>query len=103
MGNGWIYDNTYGPDWNSSTYYKDCVVTTLQLPGGANDSQWHHLCLITASTYTSGITFANRFSLNEGMGCDIAEIMVFTQALTLQEVKDNFNFFASRFGWTPVS
>jgi hypothetical protein len=103
MANGWIYDNTFGGDWNSATYYKDCVSTALQLPGGANDNQWHHNCLITASAYTSAITFANRFSLNEGMGCDIAEIMVFTQVLTLQQVKDNFNFFASRFGWTPVS
>ena len=103
MGNGWIYDNVFGSDWNSSTYYRDCVSLSLQLPGGANDSQWHHNTLITASAYTSGITFANRFSQNEGMGCDIAEIMVFTQALTLQQVKDNFNFFASRFGWTPVA
>ena len=100
---GWIYDNFFGSGWGSPSYYKDTLSLPLTLPGGANDSQWHHHCIIAPSPLTSAITFANRFSQNEGMGCDIAEIMVFTQALSLNEIKTNFNFFATRFGFTPVA
>lgn len=105
MANGWIYTGGYGGDWTGTTYYKDAVLTAFpaDLPTPLNDSQWHHITLVAPASYTTAMTMANRFSLNEGMGCDIGEIMFFTQTFTLQDVKNNFNFFASRFGWTPVS
>ena len=105
MASGYMYIGGNGGDWNGATYYKDAVLTSLPttLPAPLSDNLWHHNTLITTSAFTSAMTFGNRFSFNEGMGCDFGEIMVFSQVLTLQQVKDNYNFFASRFGLTPVS
>jgi len=107
LGGGWLYSSTgtdyIGTDWTSATYYRDAVNTTFSgnFIGALQDSTWHHVCLQRAS-FTSAITFLARYSLNETLGCDCGEIMIFTGALTAQQVKDNFNFFSSRFGWTPV-
>lgn len=105
LANGWLYTGgpPIGPDWTSATYYKDAVNTvfTGNPVADLQDSTWHHLCLQRAS-FTSAITFLARFSQNETLGCDCGEIMIFTSALTAQQVKDNYNFFSSRFGWTPV-
>jgi hypothetical protein len=107
LGNGYIYSTAggIGPDWTSGgTYYKDCVLTSISLAGSdqITDNQWHHLVYQRAA-WTGAVTFLARFSLNESAFADCGEVMIFTQALTLQQIKDNFNFFASRFGWTPVS
>jgi hypothetical protein len=107
LGSGFIYSTSggIGGDWTSGgTYYKDTVLTSMSLAGSdqITDNQWHHLVYQRAA-WTGAVTFLARFSLNESAFADCAEIMIFTQALTQQEVKDNFNFFASRFGWTPVS
>ena len=104
LGNGYMWSGATGSDWTGATYYKDCVSTAVpgNIPGSLYDSQWHHVCFIR-SAFTNATTYLARYSLNESLPGDCAEIMAFTQALTLQQVKDNFNFFASRFGWTPVS
>lgn len=107
LGNGWIYTTggSIGSDWTSAgIYYKDCVLTSMTLAGSdqSTDNQWHHFVYQRAA-WTGAVTFLARFSLNESAFSDCAEIMIFTQALTLQQVKDNFNFFASRFGWSPVA
>jgi hypothetical protein len=107
LANGWIYTTggTLGTDWTSGgTYYKDTVLTSMSLAGSdqSTDNQWHHFVYQRAA-WTGAVTFLARFSLNESAFADCGEIMIFTQALTQQQVKDNFNFFASRFGWTPVS
>jgi hypothetical protein len=103
LGTGYMWSGSTGPDWLSATYYRDCVATAVpsNIPGSLQDSTWHHVCFIR-SAFTNATTYLARFSLNESLGCDCAEIMAFTQSLSLQQVKDNFNFFASRFGWTPV-
>lgn len=107
LGSGYIYSTAggIGGDWTSGgTYYKDCIATSMSLAGSdqSTDNQWHHFVYQRAA-WTGAVTFLARFSLNESAFSDCAEIMIFTQALTLQQVKDNFNFFASRFGWTPVA
>jgi hypothetical protein len=107
LGNGWIATTsiTIGSDWTSAgIYYKDCIQTPMSQAGSdqSTDNQWHHFVYQRAA-WTGAVTFLARFSLNESAFSDCAEIMIFTQALTLQQVKDNFNFFAPRFGWTPVS
>jgi len=107
LGGGWLYSSTgtdhIGTDWTSATYYRDTVNTTFSgnFILALQDSTWHHICLQRAS-FTSAITFLARISQNETLGCDCGEIMIFTGALTAQQVKDNYNFFSSRFGWTPV-
>jgi hypothetical protein len=107
LGGGWLYSSIgsdyIGTDWTSATYYRDAVNTTLSgnFILALQDSTWHHVCLQRAS-FTSAITFLARYSLNETLGCDCGEIMIFTGALTAQQVKDNFNFFSGRFGWAPV-
>jgi hypothetical protein len=45
---------------------------------------------------------STRYSQTETLGCDCGEIMIFTGALTAQQVKDNYNYFSGRFGWAPV-
>jgi hypothetical protein len=107
LGNGWIYTTggSIGPDWTSAgIYYKDTVLTSITLAGSdqSTDNQWHHFVYQRAA-WSGAVTFLARFSLNESAFSDCAEIMVFTQALTAQQVKDNFNFFAPRFGWSPVA
>lgn len=104
LANGWMWNGGTGSDWVGQTYYRDCILTTMpaNVPGNLQDSQWHHACFIRPA-FTDDVTYLARISQNESVGADCAEIMVFTQALTLQQVKDNFNFFASRFAWTPVS
>jgi hypothetical protein len=107
LGSGFIYSTAggIGGDWTSGgTYYKDTVLTSMSLAGSdqSTDNQWHHFVYQRAA-WSGAVTFLARFSLNESAFSDCAEIMMFTQALTLQQVKDNFNFFAPRFGWTPVS
>jgi hypothetical protein len=107
LGNGYIFTTSggIGADWTSGgTYYKDTVLTSITLAGSdqITDNQWHHL-VYQRATWTGAVTFLARYSLNESAFADCGEIMIFTQALTLQQIKDNFNFFASRFGWTPVS
>jgi len=105
LGNGWLYTGgpPIGPDWTSATYYKDAVNTVFSgnPTEDLQDSTWHHVCLQRAS-FTSAITFLARFTQSETLGCDCGEIMIFTSALTTQQVKDNYNFFSSRFGWAPV-
>ncbi len=107
LGSGFIYTTAggIGGDWTAAgVYYKDTVLTSMSLAGSdqSTDNQWHHFVYQRAA-WTGAVTFLARFSLNESAFADCAEIMIFTQALTQQQVKDNFNFFASRFGWTPVS
>jgi hypothetical protein len=103
LGNGWMWSGGTGPDWTGQTYYRDCVLTTVpaNIPGSLQDSTWHHVCFIRPA-FTDNVTYLARLSLNESIGADCAEIMSFTQALTLDQVKNNFNFFAARFGWTRV-
>jgi hypothetical protein len=105
LANGWLYTGgpPIGPDWTSATYYRDAVNTTFSgdFITPLQDSTWHHICLQRAS-FTSAITFLARFSQNETLGCDCGEIMIFTGALIAQQVKENYNFFSGRFGWTPV-
>ena len=107
LGNGWIYSPQTGPDWlSNTTYYLNTVLTTLPasgIPQAYEGQGWVHVALVRSVSFTDDVTFCARFSLNENFGGDCAECMIFTQALTAQQVKDNFNFFASRFGWTPVS
>lgn len=107
LGGGYLYSSGgtdhIGPDWTSATYYRDAVNTTFSgnFILALQDSTWHHVCIQRAS-FTSAITFLARYSQNETLGCDCGEIMIFTGALTAQQVKDNYNFFSGRFGWTPV-
>ena len=107
LGAGYLYSSSgsdhIGPDWTSATYYRDTVNTTFSgnFIAALQDGAWHHVCLQRAS-FTSAITFLARYSLTETLGCDCGEIMIFTGALTAQQVKDNYNFFSSRFGWTPI-
>jgi hypothetical protein len=107
LGAGWLYSSQgtdhIGPDWTSATYYRDAVNTTFSgnFILALQDSTWHHVCLQRAS-FTSAITFLARFSQNETLGCDCGEIMIFTGALTAQQVRENYNFFSGRFGWAPV-
>lgn len=105
LGSGY-WASEIGPDWlNNSTYYRDSVQrayvngTSYQ---ELNDNIWHHICLVYPTGFTDDVTFMARTSQNETVGGSCAEIMEFTVALTQQQIKDNFNFFASRFGWTPV-
>jgi hypothetical protein len=105
LGSGY-WATEIGPDWlNSSTYYKDSVQrayvngTSYQ---ELNDNVWHHICLVYPTGFTDDVTFMARFSQNETTGGSCAEIMIFTTALTQQQINNNFNFFASRFGWTTV-
>ena len=105
LGSGY-WASEIGPDWlNNSTYYKDSVQrayvngTSYQELG---DSTWHHICLVYPTGFTDDITFLARFTQNETLGGSCSEIMIFTVALTQQQVKDNYNFFASRFSWTAV-
>jgi hypothetical protein len=105
LGSGY-WASEIGPDWlNNSTYYRDSVQrayvngTSYQ---ELNDNIWHHICLVYPTGFTDDVTFLARTSQNEAAGGSCAEIMEFTVALTHQQIKDNFNFFASRFGWTPV-
>jgi hypothetical protein len=107
LGSGYIYSTGggIGGDWTSGgTYYKDCVLTSITSAGSdqITDNQWHHLVYKRAA-WTGAVTFLARYSLNESAFADCGEVMIFTQALTLQQIKENFNFFAPRFGWTPVS
>jgi hypothetical protein len=106
LANGFIYTTgSVGSDWTTAgIYYKDTVLTAMTLAGSANstDNQWHHFVYQRAA-WSGVVTFLARYTLAESAFADCAEIMMFTQALTLQQVKDNFNFFAPRFGWTPVS
>lgn len=107
LGSGYIYSTSggIGGDWTTGgIYYKDTVLTSITLAGSdqITDNQWHHLVYQRAA-WTGAVTFLARFSLNESAFADCAEIMMFTQALTQQQVKDNYNFFAARFGLTPVS
>jgi hypothetical protein len=104
LANGWMWSGATGPDWTGQTYYRDTVLTTVptNVPGSLQDSTWHHVCFIRPA-FTDNVTYLARISQNESVGADCAEIMSFTQALTQQQVKDNFNFFAPRFGWTPVA
>ena len=107
LGAGYLYSSSgsdhIGPDWTSATYYRDTVNTTFSgnFIAALQDGAWHHVCLQRAS-FTSAITFLARYSLTETLGCDCGEVMIFTGALTAQQVKDNYNFFSSRFGWTPI-
>lgn len=107
LGAGYLYSSSgsdhIGPDWTSATYYRDTVNTTFtgNFIAALQDGAWHHVCLQRAS-FTSAITFLARYSLTETLGCDCGEVMIFTGALTAQQVKDNYNFFSSRFGWTAV-
>jgi hypothetical protein len=105
LGGGWLYSGgpPIGPDWTSAVYYRDAVNTVFSgNPTQAlQDSTWHHVCLQRAS-FTSAITFLARFTQNETLGCDCGEIMIFTSLLTAQQVKDNYNFFSGRFGWSPI-
>ena len=105
LGSGY-WASEIGPDWlNNSTYYRDSVQrayvngTSFQ---ELNDNVWHHICLVYPTGFTDDVTFMARTSQNETVGGSCAEIMEFTTALTQQQIKDNFNFFASRFGWTTV-
>ena len=107
LGSGYIYSTAggIGGDWTAAgIYYKDTVLTSITLAGSdqSTDNQWHHFVYQRAA-WTGAVTFLARFSLNESAFADCAEIMMFTQALTSQQVKDNYNFFASRFGFTPVA
>lgn len=105
LGSGY-WATEIGGDWvNNSTYYKDTVLTTtvsLTSYQALGDSLWHHVCLVYPTGFTDDVTFMARISQNETVGGGCAEIMVFTVALTQQQIKDNFNYFASRFGWTTV-
>lgn len=105
LGSGY-WASEIGPDWlNNSTYYRDSVQrayvngTSYQ---ELNDNIWHHICLVYPTGFTDDITFLARVSQNETAGGSCAEIMIFTTALTQQQINNNFNFFASRFGWTTV-
>lgn len=105
MGNGFVWTGGAGSDWTGTTYYLDSVNAAFPstLPTPLNDSQWHHVTMIAPANYTTAMTFFNRFSFNEGTGLDCGEIMMFTQILTAQQVKENYNFFAARFGLTPAA
>lgn len=107
LAGGYIYttSGTIGSGWTSGgTYYKDTVLTAMSSAGSdrSTDNLWHHFVYQRAA-WTGAVTFLARYSLAESAFSDCGEIMIFTQALTQQQVKDNFNFFAPRFGWTPVS
>jgi hypothetical protein len=105
VGSGY-FASEVGPDWtNNSTLYRDTTNTawSTNILLGWADSTWRHVAMVTNFTFTDDITFMARVSQNEACGGDIAEIMYFDTALTLQQVKDNYNFFASRFGKTPVA
>ena len=105
VGSGYFASAT-GGDWTAgSTLYRDAVNTAWsdEILLGWNDNTWRHTAMVTNSTYTDDVTFMARVSQNEAIGGDIAEIMYFDTPLTLQQIKDNYNFFASRFGKTPVA
>jgi hypothetical protein len=107
LGNGWIWSTagSIGPDWLAAgIYYKDTILTPFSSAGSdqSTDNQWHHFVYQRAA-WSGAVTFLSRHTFEQSAFSDCAEIMIFTQALTLQQVKDNFNFFAPRFGWTPVS
>jgi hypothetical protein len=100
ISNAYMLDN--GQNGFSGTYYKDCRPASLSGFAYANvlvDNQWHHFAVVNDVAYQSALTFFQYFA-NTGYSpaVDCGEIMVFTQALTQQQVIDNYNFFAPRFG-----
>ena len=105
VGGGYFASAT-GGDWTTgTTLYRDTVATAWadEILLGWGDSTWRHTAMVTNYTFTDDVTFMARVSQNENIGGDIAEIMYFDTVLTAQQVKDNYNFFASRFGKTPVA
>lgn len=103
LGQGWMWNGQLGPDWVGQTYYRDTVLTTIpnNVPGSLQDNTWHHVCFIRPA-FTDNVTYLARFSQSESIAGNCGEIMAFSQALTQTEVINNYNFFASRFGWSPV-
>jgi hypothetical protein len=105
VGGGYFASAT-GGDWTTgTTLYRDTVATAWadEILLGWGDSTWRHTAMVTNYTFTDDVTFMARVSQNENIGGDIAEIMYFDTVLTAQQVKDNYNFFASRFGKAPVA
>ena len=105
VGSGYFASST-GGDWTGgSTLYRDTVnpAWSNEILLGWGDNTWRHIAMVTNSTFTDDVTFMARVSQNENIGGDIAEIMYFDTVLTAQQVKDNYNFFASRFGMAPVA
>ena len=105
VGNGYFASAT-GSDWTTgTTLYRDTVATAWsgEILLGWGDNTWRHTAMVTNYTFTDDVTFMARVSQNEMIGGDIAEIMYFDTVLTAQQVKDNYNFFASRFGKAPVA
>jgi hypothetical protein len=105
VANGYFASAT-GSDWTTgSTLYRDTVATAWsnEILLGWGDNTWRHTAMVTNYTFTDDVTFMARVSQNEMVGGDIAEIMYFDTVLTAQQVKDNYNFFADRFGKTPVA
>ena len=105
VGSGY-FASEVGGDWTGgSTLYRDTVNTawSTNILLGWADSTWRHTAMVTNSTFTDDVTFMARVSQNEAIGGDIAEIMYFDTVFTAQQVKDNYNFFASRFGKAPVA
>jgi hypothetical protein len=91
-----------GQNGFSGTYYKDCLPASLSGFAYQNvlvDSQWHHFAVVNNTSFQSALTFFNIQSGNENTSpqVDCAEIMIFSEALTQQQINDNYNFFASRF------
>jgi len=105
VGGGYFASAT-GGDWTTgTTLYRDTVATAWsdEILLGWGDSTWRHTAMVTNYTFTDDVTFMARVSQNENIGGDIAEIMYFDSVLTAQQVKDNYNFFAARFGKSPVA
>jgi hypothetical protein len=117
---GWA-SNTYFVDFRSGnsgymlpgtttvggTYFWN-VVNTGSL-GSLNyttmsTSQWSHLVFRNASAYAGALTFFQYYAGTSGnLNIDVAELMFFSSQLTDAQIKDNYNYFSSRFGWVAIA
>ncbi len=85
-----------------STFRNTTYIGNPPTADALGTNTWSHFIMTVPTAFNGNVSINSRYTNNEAMGGRLAEIMIWSTALTQAEINSNYNYFADQYGYAKV-